>query len=58
VASLRKALGDARQSPLYIETVTRWGYRFVGDVETIAAHDPGADLHRAGQTRAAFDSGP
>jgi DNA-binding winged helix-turn-helix (wHTH) protein len=32
VASLRKALGDTRRSPLYIETVSRSGYRFIGSV--------------------------
>jgi DNA-binding winged helix-turn-helix (wHTH) protein/tetratricopeptide (TPR) repeat protein len=32
VASLRKALGDHAGAPLYIETVPRAGYRFVGGV--------------------------
>lgn len=32
VAALRRVLGDTRQSPAYIETVSRWGYRFIGVV--------------------------
>ena len=32
VASLRKALGDMRRSPWYIETVSRSGYRFIAPV--------------------------
>ena len=32
VAALRKALGDTRRSPTYIETVSRSGYRFIGSV--------------------------
>ena len=32
VAALRGVLGDTRQSPAYIETVSRWGYRFIAAV--------------------------
>jgi DNA-binding winged helix-turn-helix (wHTH) protein len=32
VAALRKALGDTRRSPTYIETVSRSGYRFIAVV--------------------------
>src|SRR5215216_5980341 len=32
---LRKALGDERGVPRYIETVTRRGYRFIGTVRVI-----------------------
>jgi DNA-binding winged helix-turn-helix (wHTH) protein len=32
VAALRKVLGDTRRSPVYIETVSRAGYRFIGSV--------------------------
>jgi DNA-binding winged helix-turn-helix (wHTH) protein len=32
VASLRKALGDMRRSPWYIETASRSGYRFIAPV--------------------------
>jgi TolB-like protein/DNA-binding winged helix-turn-helix (wHTH) protein len=34
VSALRKALGDSRDAPVYIETVPTKGYRFVGDVRT------------------------
>jgi len=33
VGKLRTALGDSAESPLYIETLPRRGYRFVGTVE-------------------------
>ena len=32
VAALRKALGDTRRSPAYIETVSRSGYRFIATI--------------------------
>lgn len=36
VRRLREALGDQAQDPIYIETVPRRGYRFVGAVEPLA----------------------
>ncbi len=45
VAEIRKALGDDRQSPRFIETVHRRGYRFIaeiGHVETGARTGDGA----------------
>ena len=33
IAELRRALHDSRDQPLYIETVSGLGYRFVGEVE-------------------------
>ncbi len=41
VRRLRGALGDEAQHPLYIETVPRRGYRFVGEVETRASSAEG-----------------
>jgi DNA-binding response OmpR family regulator len=35
IAELRRALGDDPAEPLYIETVTGQGYRFVGEVEAV-----------------------
>src|ERR1044071_9617232 len=35
VSSLRKALGEDRKEPQYIETVPRSGYRFVADVRVL-----------------------
>jgi DNA-binding winged helix-turn-helix (wHTH) protein len=32
VAALRKAFGDRKRSPVYIETVSRSGYRFIATV--------------------------
>src|SRR5215208_1100074 len=42
VSSLRKALGEDRKEPQYIETVPRSGYRFVADVRVLEA-DAGAE---------------
>lgn len=36
---LRKALGDDRNGPRYIETVTRRGYRFVATVRVVEANE-------------------
>lgn len=43
VADLRKALGDRAQSPRYIETVRKRGYRLVADVGAIAESNVAAD---------------
>ncbi|HEX8189062.1 MAG TPA: winged helix-turn-helix domain-containing protein [Pyrinomonadaceae bacterium] len=40
VSSLRKALGEDRKEPQYIETVPRSGYRFVADVRVLEAGAP------------------
>lgn len=37
VTTLRKALGDDSRNPLYIETVSRSGYRFIAPVRAAAA---------------------
>jgi DNA-binding winged helix-turn-helix (wHTH) protein/tetratricopeptide (TPR) repeat protein len=42
VSEVRQALEDDPASPLYIETVPRRGYRFVGAVQTVAVAPPGA----------------
>jgi serine/threonine protein kinase/Tol biopolymer transport system component/DNA-binding winged helix-turn-helix (wHTH) protein len=43
VKRLRNALGEAAEVPVYIETLARRGYRFIGTVETLpAASSPGA----------------
>jgi DNA-binding winged helix-turn-helix (wHTH) protein len=34
ISELRKALGDNPKSPAFIKTVSRAGYRFIGDMET------------------------
>ncbi|MGD9627692.1 MAG: winged helix-turn-helix domain-containing protein [Pyrinomonadaceae bacterium] len=53
VRQIRKALGDDAQSPLYIETIPRRGYRFIADVtdlsplqsEPVPAHSPSRKRH-------------
>ena len=37
---LRQALGDSAESPLFIETVPKKGYRFVGKVLPLPGHPP------------------
>jgi TolB-like protein len=37
VAKLREALGDQAEQPIYIETIPKRGYRFVGTIESSAA---------------------
>src|SRR5271157_4014421 len=51
VKKLRVALGDDAESPRYIETLPRRGYRFIGSVERKPVTDKG--LGEAPQPRAA-----
>ena len=37
IVAVRKALGDGASRPLYIQTVPRLGYRFIGSVEAVDA---------------------
>jgi len=46
VNRIREALGDSASSPRFIETVTRRGYRFIGDV--VVLEEPSADRQAAG----------
>ncbi|HEU4508208.1 MAG TPA: winged helix-turn-helix domain-containing protein [Pyrinomonadaceae bacterium] len=45
---LRRALGDERAVPRYIETVTRRGYRFIAPVTTIGADGASGDANGKG----------
>jgi len=36
IKRLREALGDTTETPLYIETLPRRGYRFIGNIEPVA----------------------
>src|SRR5579863_7165978 len=40
VGKLRTALGDSADSPSFIETIPRRGYRFVGKLDPAAPHTP------------------
>jgi TolB-like protein/DNA-binding winged helix-turn-helix (wHTH) protein/Tfp pilus assembly protein PilF len=40
ISLLRKALGDTGEEPIYIETIPKRGYRFLGDVRAVVASQP------------------
>ena len=40
IKRLRDALGESAERPIFVETVARRGYRFIGHVETPAARPP------------------
>ena len=42
IAKIREALGDSAESPRFIETLPKRGYRFIGEVETASAVRAGA----------------
>ncbi len=50
ISVLRKALGENGDGQRFIETVPRWGYRFVGDVHELDDEDGEVTVHR--RTRA------
>src|ERR1700676_969355 len=45
IARLREALGDSAETPRYIETLPRRGYRFIGKVEEVASQPPELPPH-------------
>ena len=45
IKRLREVLGDTAETPRYVETLPRRGYRFIGNVNAIA--EPGADSIRS-----------
>jgi TolB-like protein len=49
ISRLREALKDSAESPRFVETVPRRGYRFIGSVETVdtAIAVPSPDTHNA-----------
>ena len=47
ITMLRKALGDTKREPLYIETVPRRGYRFKREVKEVLAERASVDLPEA-----------
>jgi TolB-like protein/DNA-binding winged helix-turn-helix (wHTH) protein len=48
IARIREALGDSAETPRYIETVPRHGYRFIAPVEPHASAPPGSTNTPAG----------
>ncbi|MFC3033472.1 winged helix-turn-helix domain-containing protein [Pseudoalteromonas fenneropenaei] len=45
VGQLRKALGDSASKPIYIQTVSKMGYRLLPPVETIESEPPKASFN-------------
>ncbi|HXP09948.1 MAG TPA: tetratricopeptide repeat protein, partial [Acidobacteriaceae bacterium] len=52
IAKLRSALGDSAESPRYIETVPKRGYRFIADVSFVDAegHMPADPVDQVGES--------
>ncbi len=48
IRQLRKLLGDDAQSPVFIETVPRRGYRFIAPVEEVRETPPAPAIHGNG----------
>jgi len=46
VKRLREALGDSAETPTFIETLARRGYRFIGNIELPAASPNLSELSR------------
>src|ERR1700694_4785453 len=65
MTKLRSALGDSADSPRYVETIPRHGYRFLAPVHypregtetAVTALVPPAETHAGAQTRTGEDSG-
>lgn len=56
IKRLRDALGEAAETPIFVETIPRKGYRFIGNVERSAATTP-KPWHRLLAARAALVAG-
>jgi DNA-binding winged helix-turn-helix (wHTH) protein/tetratricopeptide (TPR) repeat protein len=54
---LRRALGDERDSPRFIETVTRRGYRFIAHVRTCNGNELSSEAVADGSQPGATDEG-
>src|SRR6202000_1825938 len=52
IAKLRSALGDSAESPRYIETIPKRGYRFIADVSFVDAdgHMPADPVDQVGES--------
>jgi len=58
IKKLREALGDERESPQFIETAPRHGYRFIAQVEIVAAAHPNGDHAAASAPAAEYTGAP
>ena len=54
IARIRETLGDSAETPRYVETLPRRGYRFIAPVEARAAEPPGSNVIPGGTS----SSGP
>lgn len=50
IKEIRRLLGDNAQNPLYIQTVPRHGYRFVGEVQKGSVSAPGVTAEHRGDS--------
>lgn len=57
VSKIREALGDSAESPRFVETLSRRGYRFIAPVQEIEETDPHAALSMQ-QSREGVDAAP
>jgi len=48
IAELRRVLGDSRQTPVFIQTIPKSGYRLIAGVSVNAEHDLAASRHNGG----------
>jgi Tol biopolymer transport system component/DNA-binding winged helix-turn-helix (wHTH) protein len=53
IKKLRQALGDEAETPRYIETIPRYGYRFIGQVEKDAAPQAAVPEQESAETEPA-----
>src|SRR5277367_1013797 len=58
MVKLRESLGDSSDSPIYVETLPRVGYRFIGPMQTVAEPAPGLPLEVARNGHAAAAAVP
>ena len=53
IKKLRQALGDEAETPRYIETIPRYGYRFIGQVENAAPQEAAVPSQESAETEPA-----
>src|SRR6201985_3668929 len=57
ISKIREALGDSAESPRFIETVARRGYKFLADVKVVEEEPVTAEALAAPDTRAVPEAG-